>query len=107
MSGADLLRSVQAEFRQGGYRLTVHALHEATKDRIAVKEVIEAILDENAEIVEDYPDDPRGSSCLILGWTEEGRPLHVVVSYPPDPAVITVYVPDPDRWADYRTRRTS
>jgi hypothetical protein len=107
MSGADLLRSIQAEFRQGGYRLTVHSLQEATKDRISIQEVMEAILDGNAEIVEDYPDDPRGSSCLILGRTGDGRALHVVVSYPPDPAVITVYVPDPERWVDYRTRRTS
>ena len=102
---ADLLRSVQSEFRQGRYRITVHGLQEATKDRISDEEMTEAILDEDAEIVEDYPDDPRGSSCLILGWTDSGRPLHVVVAYPPDPAVITVYAPDTDRWLDNRTRR--
>ena len=107
MGEADLLRSIQAEFQQGEYRLTVHGLREATKDRISVQEMVEAILDGNAEIVEDYPDDPRGSSCLILGRTEHGRVLHIVVSYPPDPAVITVYVPDRDRWVDYRIRRTS
>jgi hypothetical protein len=102
---ADLLRSIQSEFREGRYRFTVHGLQEATKDRISVEQVVDAVLDEDAEVVEDYPDDPRGPSCLILGWTESGGPLHAVATYPPDAAVITVYVPDLERWMDYRTRR--
>lgn len=32
----------------------------------------------NRELIEDYPDDPRGHSCLLLGYGEEGRPIHVV-----------------------------
>ena len=99
------LGAFQQDAFQIGYTLTAHGLEKATARRVAVDDIITAILDEDAEIVKDYPGDPRGSSCLILGWTELGKPLHVVVAYPPDPAVITVYVPDPDRWADYRTRR--
>jgi hypothetical protein len=33
---------------------------------------------ENGSIIEDYPDDPRGHSCLMLGLGVEGRPIHVV-----------------------------
>ena len=62
-------------------------------------------MSKRAEIVEDYPNDRRGPSCLILSWTRDGRPLHAVISYPPDVAVITVYEPTSDKWLDPRTRR--
>ncbi len=103
-SDAELLRSIRAEILEGRYRFTLHAVQEATRDRTAVEDVVSAILDENAVIIEDYPEDARGPSCLILG-TQSGSPLHLVVAYPPDPAVITAYRPDPDKWVDYRTRR--
>jgi hypothetical protein len=57
------------------------------------------------EIIEDYPEDARGPSCLMLG-SGEGRPLHVVCS-PKDEylAIITAYVPDPSQWSpDFRRR---
>ena len=59
------------------------------------------------EIIEDYPDDARGHSCLILGFGEGERPLHVVCSPKDDYLVIiTAYVPYPDQWDDeYRSRR--
>ena len=104
MPQESLLEAIQAAFRQGRYRLTVHGLREATADEIASEDIRTAIISEEAEVVEDYPDDPRGSSCLILGWAVAGRPLHVVVSYPPDVTVITAYAPDPERWEQYRKR---
>jgi hypothetical protein len=30
------------------------------------------------DIVEDYPEDVRGHSCLMLGYGEDDRPIHVV-----------------------------
>jgi hypothetical protein len=60
---------------------------------------------ERAEIIEDYPGDPRGATCLILAWTAGGRALHAVVSYPPDVAIITVYEPSSLKWEELRTRR--
>ena len=59
------------------------------------------------ELIEDYPSDPRGHSCLLLGWGEEGRPIHVVCSPKEDYlAIITTYLPDPDQWAnDFKRRR--
>lgn len=57
------------------------------------------------EMIEDFPDDPRGHSCLVLGWTG-GKPVHVVCGMTEDEAVfITVYVPDPAKWIDSRVRR--
>ena len=72
---------------------------------IVSADVEEALLAEEAQIIEDYAEDPRGASCLILGWTRGGRPLHIELSYPPDVRVITVYEPDPDFWVDHSTRK--
>lgn len=60
---------------------------------------------DSAEVIEDYPDDQRGSSCLVLGVTAKGRPLHVQCSYPPDVVVITAYEPEAGEWLNWRTRR--
>jgi hypothetical protein len=34
----------------------------------------------NGEIIEEYHDDPRGASCLILGFGRNGYPIHVVLT---------------------------
>ena len=61
----------------------------------------------NAEIIEDYPDDKYSPSCLLLGFTEEERPLHIQVSYMDSDLVkiITLYEPDEDEWIDFAQRR--
>ena len=58
------------------------------------------------ELVEDYPNDPRSDSCLLLGFRDDGRPIHVVCSPKKDYlAIITAYPPDPAQWsADFKTR---
>jgi hypothetical protein len=61
------------------------------------------------EIIEDYPEDARGHSCLILGYGEGERSLHVVCS-PKDEylAVITAYIPTKAQWTDdFKSRRTT
>ena len=59
------------------------------------------------ELVEDYPQDSRGHSCLLLGFGDADRAIHVVCSPKTDYlAVITAYLPDTDQWSpDYRRRR--
>jgi len=78
-----------------------------TRD-IAVAEVEQAILS-RCQVIEDYPEDKYGPSCLILGFTNAGRPLHIQCSYPTRPLIkiITLYQPDPNLWIDYRIRKTS
>jgi hypothetical protein len=68
---------------------------------------IEEAVGGRSELIEDYPEDKYGPSCLILGYTESGRPLHVQCTYPESGAVkiVTVYEPDPSRWTDRWTRR--
>ena len=73
--------------------------------RISVRELIDAI--GNGEIIEDYPEDKYGSSCLVLGFTKDERPLHIQCSYPSRPLlkIITNYEPDSDLWIDFRVRK--
>ena len=72
---------------------------------ISTQEVRSVIL--RGELIEDYPDDVRGQSCLMLGRGTEDRPVHVVCAPKREYlAVITAYLPSPEHWAsDWRTRR--
>ena len=69
--------------------------------RLEVRKTID-----QGEIIEDYPEDPRGQSCLMLGFGDDDRPLHVVCAPKDDYlAVITAYLPDESEWPDdFRTR---
>jgi len=59
------------------------------------------------EVIEDYTEDARGHSCLILGNGDSGRPVHVVCTPKSEYlAVITAYLPDPAEWdSNFRARR--
>ena len=61
----------------------------------------------SSEVIEDYPDDKYGPTCLILGFTASKRPLHIQCSYPSRPLIkiVTLYEPDPSRWIEFRMRR--
>lgn len=93
-------------FTDKSYLLTAHASNRAVQRAIRSQEIEQAVA--AGEVIEDYPDDKYGPSCLLLGTTENGRALHVQCSYPPNVKVITVYEPSPDEWeADLKTRSTS
>jgi hypothetical protein len=61
----------------------------------------------DGEIIEDYPNDKYGPSCLILGYTQAGKPLHIQCSYPSRPLlkIITLYEPDANLWDDFKVRK--
>jgi hypothetical protein len=83
-----------------------HAVRQmARPDRmITPAEVRSVVL--TGELIEDYPDDPRGHSCLLLGSGDQNRPLHVLCSPKVDYlAIITAYLPDPSLWSDDLRRR--
>ncbi len=93
---------------QGRYEFSAHAQRERLADDLDVIEIEQAVL--NGEILEQYPRDPRGESCLVLGFSG-ARPIHVVLGWAsrvePERTtlrVITVYVPQPPKWSDARTR---
>ena len=92
----------------GRYEFSRHVEREREADMILTQELEEPL--KHCEIIEDYPPDPRGPSCLVLGCAGQ-RPLHAVCSLRGDPEelfLITVYDPSrrPELWTDaYRRRR--
>jgi hypothetical protein len=86
-----------------------HAVRQMSRPErmISTAEVRQAI--ETGEFVEDYPDDPRGHSCLVLGRGADGRPIHVVCSPGSEYlAIITAYLPSEAEWqSNFRKRKNS
>jgi hypothetical protein len=84
-----------------------HAIRQMSRpDRMIGTGDVKRIIAEG-EVVEDYADDPRGHSCLMMGFDEEGRPIHILCA-PRDEylAIITAYRPSRLEWdKDFRTRK--
>ena len=94
--------------RSGHYEFSLHAQQERLAEDLDVVDVEAAIL--SGEIIEDYPNDPRGPSCLING-NAVNQPVHVVIGWAGKEGdlksmlrLITVYIPQPPKWKDARTR---
>lgn len=100
-----LIVDIRAKVAAGQYEFSRHAVDQSVRRGITVDEVCQAIA--GGEVIEDYPNDKYGPSCLILGFTDAGRPFHLQCSYPSRPRVklITLYEPDPNLWTDYRERK--
>ncbi|MDP2935773.1 MAG: DUF4258 domain-containing protein [Dehalococcoidia bacterium] len=92
---------------------TEHALQKVLERNIDPAIIKEAVSSPDAEIIEDYSNDPRGTSYLLLGWWDERQPLHVVVGVEEGSplAIITAYDPSIDakrRWqSNFKKRRQS
>ena len=102
-----LLDEIRHKIEADQFEFSKHAVDQTIIRRISVHEVRETFA--NAEVIEDYPVDKYGPSCLIFGRTMAGRPLHIQCSYPSRPLIkfITLYEPDPVRWIDFKIRRAS
>ena len=99
------LKEIQAKFFLDEFEFSKHAVDRVILRDISVTEIQQAI--SIGEIIEDYPDDKYGPSCLIFGMTAKQRPLHIQCSYPSRPLIkiITVYEPNPAEWIEYRERK--
>ncbi|MDI6768717.1 MAG: DUF4258 domain-containing protein [Anaerolineales bacterium] len=101
-----MIEQIRAKIQAGQFELSKHAVDQSILRQISVQELREAIA--NGAIIENYPEDKYGPSCLVLGFTRTGRPLHIQSSYPSRPLVkiVTLYEADPAEWIDFRIRRT-
>jgi hypothetical protein len=85
----------------------VHAVQRMFERNISAKKVSQAL--QSGETIEDYSTEMPEPGRLILGFQSK-RPFHVVASENPQTneiTVITVYIPDPDKWnKDFRSRRS-
>lgn len=60
----------------------------------------------SGEIIEEYTDDEPCPSTLILGFINHIS-YHVVVGLCTDHLrIITVYIPEEEKWTDFKKRRT-
>jgi len=100
------IQSSREKMRTGKYRIAFTHTEKLRERKIEVAELEEAI--SIGEVIEAYLDDPRGPSCLILGFTHQGRPLHIVCGDLEGERilVITAYEPSLEEWEeDWKTRR--
>jgi hypothetical protein len=84
-----------------------HAVQRMFEREVSMKNVLRAL--KTGEIIEDYSSEMPEPSRLILGF--QGRqPFHVVISENPETTettIITVYLPDSNKWnKDSRSRRS-
>ena len=75
-------------------------------DRMISPEEVRNVI-EQGEIIEDYPNDQHGHSCLMFHYSIVDRPLHVVCAPKVDYlAIITAYIPSMEEWeGNYRKRK--
>ena len=100
-----MIEQIRAKIASGQFEYSQHAVDQSIIRRVSVQELSEAI--SVGEVIEDYPDDKYGPSCLVLGLTKAGRPLHIQCSYPSRPLVkiVTLYEPEPGLWDNLKVRR--
>ena len=96
--------AISSKVASESFEFSKHAVDQMMQRSILVHEVKEAL--STPEILEHYPNDKYGPSCLVLGFSSQGKSLHVVCTHPDRELlkIITIYEPNPKLWVDFRTR---
>lgn len=99
------LEQMRDQLSAGEFEYSRHALRRVVERNIGEREIRQAGM--NASIIEDYPDDKYSPSCLLLGITRAGRPLHMQVSLAGTGRlkIVTIYEPREAEWVNYAQRR--
>ncbi len=88
---------IVSRVKENSYIFSKHADDERLDDNLMINEIEEAII--SGFVLESYPDDKRGYSCLVVGFTKKGKPLHIVCGKSSNVLVIiTVYIPTPPKF---------
>ncbi|MBI3194202.1 MAG: DUF4258 domain-containing protein [Ignavibacteriae bacterium] len=96
------IKNIHDCIKQGLF-FKIHATEVMNERDIEISEIKEALI--SGEIIEEYPDDKYGPTCLIFGLTKQLRPLHILVTYTIPLWVITTYEPDEQLWINYKVRK--
>ena len=99
------IESIQAMFEGNAVKFTEHFKRRLKERGIKFADVKQVLL--SGEIIEECPDDQPLPSVLILGYANDGTPLHVAISIDDDLIfLVTAYSPLGDIWeTDYKTRK--
>lgn len=94
---------IQGKVASGQYLWTLHADEERRNDSLSISEVEIAL--KSGIIIEQYPTDPRGASCLVYGDVS-GVPVHIVCgkNSMEQLVIITVYKPELPKWKNPKER---
>lgn len=110
MAETEQMVAVRWAFREDHFVLRFHAHVEMLTEGLRTSDLRHA--GSGCELLEEYPERPEGHTKLILGSSQDGRPIHLVLNverFEQDPAeplaVVTVYEPESPEWLDERTRR--
>lgn len=88
---------IKTKVRNSEEYFSMHGEQERQNDNLTITEVREALL--NGIILDQYQDTGRGESCLVVGFTMRGKPLHIVCGERNEKlVVITVYIPSPPKF---------
>ena len=100
-----MIEEIRRKIANNLFEFSQHGVNQSITRRISVQELREAII--NGEVIEKYPNDKYGPSCLVFGVTLAGRPIHIHCSYPSRPLIklITLYEPDSQLWINFKVRR--
>lgn len=87
---------------------STHALQRLAERQILIGDILHGL--PFAAVVEEYPDDPRGESVLVLLFDGSDLPIHALWGIPFTDRnlvkLVTVYRPDPVEWhPDWKTRK--
>jgi Domain of unknown function (DUF4258) len=102
---SQLIEKIRQKITEDLFEFSKHAVDQSILRGIRVREVIEAVT--TGQVIEDYPDDKYGPSCLVSGLTQANRNIHIQCSYPSRPLIkiITLYEPDLTQWSNNFTKR--
>ena len=91
---------IRREIAKQSYEISIHADRERLAEELTVDHLESALL--HCEILEQYPDDPRGVSCLAIGFVSPRVPVHAVCGKNRSGHLIlvTVYIPAMPKWRD-------
>ncbi len=97
---SDFIRSA---VENQAYQISLHADDERLAEGLTILELESALKD--CEIIEHYPEDPRGESCLAIGFVND-KPIHTICgkNRAGHLVLITVYRPSMPKWKDPYTR---
>ena len=92
------IRTIRKKVRANEYDLSHHAHQERQEEQIFIEELEKTIL--KGAIIEQYPNDPRGPSCLVAT-----KNLHAVCGFRKGRVlVVTLYRPEPPVWINWKNR---
>ena len=88
---------IRGKIKQSEYYFSKHGDQARQADNLTIIEVEESLL--TGRILEQYPDTGRGESCLVAGFSDDGKPVHAVCGKRGNwLAIVTVYIPTPPKF---------